>query len=294
MASLIFGARLSNASDALFRAWGSALSTALGTVLTRVPQTGDIDWATVNAPVTATTFQGFEVYRLNDSLQATAPLFFKFEYGSSNSASTISAIKLTIGKGVDGSGVITGVLQTAINVFSGYSTAASAASNCYISNGDGSGFVFSLQPDLDNRAGGFCCVERSRNSSGQATSDAVMLCSQAYNTLNNHINRFIAYNLETALAADNTGLFACPLHLSTDIGVTNGTVAQFFPVACIAPNGATWRSRMLLGAARQNASLGQPAESILYGQNYIGLGSGVQRADQRSGAYATYMIWWNP
>ena len=120
-----------------------------------------------------------------------------------------------------------------------------------------------------------------------------MLSFQTYGGSTTHTNRFIAYNLETSLAADGSGLFACPIALSTDIGVTNGTVAQFFPVACIASNGATWRSRMLLGAARQNASLGQPAESILYGQNYIGLGSGVQRADQRSGTYATYMIWWN-
>lgn len=290
MASLIFSARLSNASDALFRAWGSAVSTALGQMLTRVTQTGEINWATVNAPVATNTFQGFEVYRLNDSIQSTAPLFFKFEYGSL-STTTISAIRLTIGKSVDGSGSVSNVLQSAINVLGG-TGAATTSSNCYISNGDGSGFVFSLQPDFPSTCGGFCCVERSRNSIGQATADALMLSFQTYGQIA-HINRFIAYNLETTLAADNTGLFACPLPLSTDIGVTNGTVAQFFPVACIASNGATWRSRMLLGAARQNASLGQPAESILYGENYIGLGSGVQRADQRGGTYATYMIWWS-
>ena len=290
MASLIFGARLSNADTTLFRAWGSAVSTALGQMLTRVTQTGEINWATVNAPVATNTFQGFEVYRLNDSLQSTAPLFFKFEYGS-HSATTISAIRLTIGKSVDGSGSVSNVLQSAINVLGGNS-ATTTSSNCYISNGDGSGFVFSLQPDNPSLVGGFCCVERSRDSQGQPTADALMLSFQTYGQIS-HTNRFIAYNLETTLSADATGLFACPLILSTDVGVTNGTVAQFFPVACIAPNGATWRSRMLLGAARQNTSLGQPAESILYGQNYIGLGSGVQRADQRGGTYATYMIWWN-
>jgi len=291
MASLIFSARLSNADTTLFRAWGSAVSTALGQMLTRVTQTGEINWTTVNAPVAANTFQGFEVYRLNDSLQSTAPLFFKFEYGS-GLATAIPAIRLTIGKSVDGSGSVSNVLQSAINVLYGTS-ATTAASNCYISNGDGSGFVFSLQPDNPGLVGGFCCVERSRNSQGQPTADALMLSFQTYGQAN-HINRFIAYNLETTLAADNTGLFPCPLSLASDVGVTNGTVAQFFPVACIASNGATWRSRMLLGAARQNASLGQPAESILYGENYIGLGSGVQRADQRSGSFATYMIWWNP
>ena len=292
MASLIFGARLSNADTTLFRAWGSAVSAALGQMLTRVTQTGEINWATVNAPVATNTFQGFEVYRLNDSLQSTAPLFFKFEYGSAPSSAQLPAIKLTIGKSVDGSGSVSNVLQSAINVLSG-NNSASALSNCYISNGDGSGFVFSMQPDISSTIGGFCCVERSRNSQGQPTANALVLSFQTYGTSTTHTNRFIAYDLETALAADSTGLFACPLPLSTDIGVTNGTVAQFFPVACIAPNGATWRSRMLLGAARQNTSLGQPAESILYGQNYIGLGSGVQRADQRGGTYATYMIWWN-
>lgn len=290
MASLIFSARLSNADTTLFRAWGSAVSTALGQMLTRVTQTGDIDWATVTVPASG-SFAGSEVYRLNDALQATAPLFFKFEYGNGVWAG-IPAIRLTIGKSVDGNGNIGGVLQSAINVLSGNSS-ASASSNCYISNGDGSGFVFSMQPDISSTIGGFCCVERSRNQLGQPTANALMLAFQTYGTSTTHTNRFIAYNLETTLAADGGGLFACPLILSTDIGVTNGTVAQFFPVACIAPNGATWRSRMLLGAARQNASLGQPAESILYGQNYIGLGSGVQRADQRSGTYATYMIWWN-
>ena len=290
MASLIFGARLSNADNTLFRAWGSAVSTALGQMLTRVTQTGQINWTTVNAPVAANTFQGFEVYRLNDSLHSTAPVFLKFEYGSGAAAST-SAIRLTVGKGTDGSGNITGVLQSAINIFAADNISV-ALSNCYISNGDGSGFVFSLQPDNPVAQGGFCCVERSRNTVGQPTTSALMLAFQRYGTIT-HINRFIAYDLETSLAADGAGLFACPIALSTDIGVTNGTVAQFFPVACIAPNGATWRSRMLLGAARQNASLGQPAESILYGQNYIGLGSGVQRADQRGGSFATYMIWWN-
>jgi len=289
MASLIFSARLSNADTTLFRAWGSAVSTALGQMLTRVTQTGEINWATVTAPASGNTFQGFEVYRLNDSLHPTAPVFIKFEYGSSASAS-VHAIRITIGKGADGSGNITNVLQSAINATVSGGVAA-AASNCYISNGDSSGIVISLQPDAPSH-GGFFCLERSRNSVGQPTGDGLMFSCQT-NTSVTHTNRFIAYNLETTLAADNTGLFACPLILSTDIGVTNGTVAQFFPVACIASNGATWRSRMLLGAARQNASLGQPAESILYGQNYIGLGSGVQRADQRSGTYATYMIWWN-
>ena len=288
MASLIFSARLNNSTDALFRAWGLAVSNALAAILFKVTQSGEINWTTVTAPTSGNTSAGFEVYRFNDALHTTHPVYIRLDYCSA-SAVTLYTIRVTIGKGVDGSGNITNVLQSAINTLIGTGIPA-AASNCYISNGDSSGIVISLQPDISSH-GGFFCLERSRNSVGQPTGDGLMFSCQT-NTSATHINRFIAYNLETTLAADSTGLFACPLPLSTDIGVTNGTVAQFFPVACIAPNGATWRSRMLLGAARQNASLGQPAESILYGQNYIGLGSGVTRADQRGGVYATYMIWW--
>lgn len=289
MASLIFGARLNNSTDALFRAWGLAVSNALAAMLFKVTQSGEINWTTVTAPTSGNTSAGFEVYRFNDALHTTHPVYIRLDYCSASTA-TLYAIRVTIGKGVDGSGNITNVLQSTINTLAGSGSPA-AASNCYISNGDSSGIVISLQPDITSH-GGFFCLERSRNSVGQPTGDGLMFSCQT-NTSATHINRFIAYNLETTLAADGTGLFACPLSLATDIGVTNGTAAQFFPVACIAPNGATWRSRMLLGAARQNASLGQPAESILYGQNYIGLGSGVQRADQRSGAFASYMIWWN-
>lgn len=290
MSSLIFGTRLINLNDETFRAWGLALSNALSAMLARVPQANDIDWLTVSNPLTSTYATGSEVYRLNDALHSTHPVFLKFEYATAGSANRVR-IRLTVGKGADGNGNITGILQAPIVVFEANATAP-AASNSYISNGDGSGVVFSLQPDIPTMCGGFVCIERSRNSSGQATGDALLLAFATYGA-NTHTNRFIAYNLETALAADATGLFPCPLSLATDVGVTNGTVAQFFPVACIAPNGATWRSRMLLGAARQNASLGQPAESILFGENYIGLGAGVQRADQRSGSYATYMIWWS-
>ena len=290
MASLIFSARLSNSTDAFFRAWGLAVSNALTAMLFKVTQSGEINWTTVTAPTVGNTSAGFEVYRFNDALHTTHPVYIRLDYCSA-SIVTLYAIRVTIGKGVDGSGNITNVLQSTINTLVGNGSPA-AASNCYISNGDSSGIVISLQPDTSS-LGGFFCLERSRNSVGQPTGDGLMFSCQT-NTSATHINRFIAYNLETTLAADSTGLFACPLSLATDVGVTNGTVAQFFPVACIAPNGATWRSRMLLGAARQNASLGQPAESILYGETYIGLGSGVQRADQRSGTFATYMIWWNP
>ena len=83
MAKSIFGVAMSNSSVATFRAWGSALSAQIATMLTRVAQTGDIDWITVARPAGG-VYAGSEVYRFNDALQSAAPIFVKFEYGTSD------------------------------------------------------------------------------------------------------------------------------------------------------------------------------------------------------------------
>ena len=85
-------------TDAEFRAWVTAISNGFQALFTKVTQTGEINLATVLKPAGANTSQGFEVYRFNDSLQATAPIFFKVEYGSSSLAVTPSCW-LTVGKG---------------------------------------------------------------------------------------------------------------------------------------------------------------------------------------------------
>ena len=92
------------ANDAGFRAWGLVWSTnlaALGWVKTA--DTGQINWATVTKPGVANTVAGYEIWRMNDSLQGTAPIYIKIEYGT-GSAVTYSALWLTLGFSTDGAG----------------------------------------------------------------------------------------------------------------------------------------------------------------------------------------------
>lgn len=109
MTTSTYSTVINHTKDAGFRAWGSELSTALQTVgLVQTADTGQINWTTVTRPGTNTA-GGYEIYRFNDALQGTAPVFIKLEYGTSSSASN-PQLWLTVGTGSDGAGTITGTV----------------------------------------------------------------------------------------------------------------------------------------------------------------------------------------
>lgn len=97
-------------TDAKFRSWGSAVSAAIvASGLTVTADTGQINWTTVTRPTAANTKAGYEIYRFNDTAQATYPIYLRIDYGSSAQASGQGpATWLTVGTGSDGAGNITG------------------------------------------------------------------------------------------------------------------------------------------------------------------------------------------
>ena len=100
-----------------FRAWGSEFKAKLVAMgLTQTADTGQIDWTTVNRPATANTDAGYEVWRFNDSLQATAPIYFKIVYGTSGIDATRPRIDIQFGTGSNGSGTLTGLTSTSRGV----------------------------------------------------------------------------------------------------------------------------------------------------------------------------------
>lgn len=102
-----------NSTDAEFRAWGLAISTALSTVgLVQTADTGQVNWTTVVKPAGASTIAGYEVWRFNDAQQSGAPIFLKVEYGSA-AAATSPRVTITVGQGSNGSGSLTGTVSTA-------------------------------------------------------------------------------------------------------------------------------------------------------------------------------------
>lgn len=100
----------SNSTDAIWRAWVQFIHDTLITTGGWVDpgDTGQMTIASSAHPTVANTKTGYRIYRMADSLQGTAPVFMRVDYGSASNANT-PGIWLTIGQGSDGAGTITSI-----------------------------------------------------------------------------------------------------------------------------------------------------------------------------------------
>lgn len=287
MATSIFGLTFIMTDDATFRAFGSALSTQLGAMLTRVTTSNDINWASIARPSTGTYAATFEVYRFDDAAQTTYPIFLKFEYGQ---ASNGFLCRLTIAKACDGAGALTGIVFPATMIFSNTATNASPQ-NCYISNGDGHSLALSLFPATSQAMGGTLLIERAINTDGSVDGGSLWV-SYLISSTGSWNNYFCAYTAGT-YNNYNGGVFPAPIVLTSGQSLANGTITPYFPAACLAPNGKYWIPRVALGGALADCATGSVITSLLDGFTYIGLGNGGWKSDQRANAYSSLLMRWN-
>ncbi len=176
-------------TDAKFRTWGAAVSAAIAAAgLTQTADTGQANWTTATKPVATNTFMptagAYEIWRFNDSLQATKPVFIRVDYGSNGVASGNGpGTRLTIGTGTDGAGTITGVNTGAVQ--HGGSTVAptntaSVIQACYVAT---QGFFYlgaglNLVSGAANH-GGWWVIARTCDTSGATTGDGLVVTRQA-------------------------------------------------------------------------------------------------------------------
>lgn len=224
-------------TDAKFRTWGSAVSAALAAAgLTQTADTGQINWATVTKPVAITTKAGYEIWRFNDSLQSTRPIFFRIDYGSSSTSSGNSPNTwLTVGTGSDGAGNITGVgmavtsasgasatvTNTASLVGAAYSASAGA---CTILAG------LALITSTAHGHAGLWVIARTADSSGAPTGDGVAVT--AMRTTGGPEALCASYSPAVSYAARNPG---CGV-LSTSSSISSGSEVQLYRHYAIIPN----------------------------------------------------------
>lgn len=103
-----------------FQAWGSELNAKFAAVgMVQTADTGQINWSTVAIPGAANTAAGYEIWKLS-----SGNLYFKIEYGTGQTVA-IPSMWITVGTGSNGSGTLTGQLNT---------RAAMGASNAAITN----------------------------------------------------------------------------------------------------------------------------------------------------------------
>lgn len=223
-----------NTSDATFRAWGLAISTALQAVgLTKTTDTGQIDFTTVLTPGTANLARGYEMYRLTDSLNATKPVFMKIEYGS-GSAATYPGVWITFSNLTNGAGTLTGLLTCTRKQHFGVGSATGQP--CYFAS-DGSYLTMLLAPALytSNASGFFLMVllfDRSRDSAGAITNDGFHYFSTQAQA-SSVVQRYNAQQFGFAGVGANfisyasSGMFSFRLNARGETGDIAGNTSQY-------------------------------------------------------------------
>lgn len=186
MTTATTSAPCSQATNATFQAWVSEVVTALFTTigLTQTADTGQINPATVAAPGAGSTIQGYVIGRFNDTLQSTAPVFFKLEFGSGSGATNPLMI-ITIGTGSNGSGTLTGTLSTRVctnlNNIAGNSSTSFTSRFCYNATLGVFWFTFK-QGMVASSALATVIIGRSTNSSGASTADGAYILTYGNST----------------------------------------------------------------------------------------------------------------
>lgn len=260
MAHTTFSAAPNSSTAPLFRAWGSGLSGALATVgMVKASDLGQIDWATVPAPTSTNIVAGFEIWRFNDTLQATHPIYVKLTYGSSTAQNLARPmVGLSVGKGTDGAGNLIGVLFAEVQLGSalansnyGYSTNLNTG---LVATCSGKSCLTVVTNTGEGVAGSIAfIIERSRTNDGTPTGEGLTV-AYAMESLTNTDgtvqsaapNTFVA--IAYASGAANVGPIpvVVPYTIAGAVvgagaSLATGVIAPILPWLAFAPGLAPWQ-----------------------------------------------------
>lgn len=251
MSFVALSATVAQNTNATFQAWVTEVVNAIFTTLgvTQTADTGQINPATVTAPVATNTSQGYVIGRFNDALQATSPIFFKLEFGS-GSAIGNPQMWLTVGSSSNGSGTIGssggGAVTTRVGCFGGaapVSLVTNYTSRYVYLATTGIGYLgmcFKINGAALNAALGTWSIKRTNDVSGNATSNGVIVltsdntASASGGASTNAYIQCISYTTNTVYptAGPTNQWCACPtngiLGLTSTIEGTTGFICPAY------------------------------------------------------------------
>lgn len=211
---------------------GLFASVALAGGLVQTSDTGQTSAGSL-AGVNANTVAGYQIWRFNDALQATKPIYFKIEWGGGTLTYSMG-IWITIGTGSNGSGTITGTLfpRTHIPTAAGSSTAYVGTSVCSAST-NRLAMILGAYYATQNQTIvlGF---ERSKDASGNDTGDGLIYMS----TTSGGANWTAQYIPFVGTARSAQGYLTVPVPAGTG-SLASGNTVGFTPVLPFTMTGAT-------------------------------------------------------
>lgn len=225
-----------NSTDAGFRAWGSGISAALSACgLVQTADTGQVNWTTVTRPTGVPVFQGYEIWRFADALQATKPVFIKIEYGAITNALNAS-LAITVGTGSNGAGTLSGTVSARETFYIGASSVTSVTPSPYYACGDTSSIAFvstyiSAFGSAFSWGAGFC-IERSRDVNGTPNGDGLVFARFAV-AAGVRSAQYLSFTTNTA--SSTLTYWPIPLPSKVSGSFNTGTDVALFPMTVATP-----------------------------------------------------------
>lgn len=162
-------------TDANFRAWITILTNIIASAWVQTSDTGQINLATVVHPTITGANQGYQIWRMNDSLQSTTPCYLKLEYGASTIGAYYPGIWISVGTGTDGAGNLLG--SNGIRVFQ-YSSTANTTGTLKGSIDTNRMCLYIFYGNTSSQM--LFCVERTHNTAGADTSAGILCFTSGY------------------------------------------------------------------------------------------------------------------
>jgi hypothetical protein len=226
-----------NNTDANFRAWAQFIHDVFALGWVQTADTGQIDLTTVTVPTTANDKQGYEIWRMDDDLQADYPVYVRIDYGSAGAAGT-PGIWLAVGTGSDGAGNLTGVLMSAAGemgsanaLISSFSSGTNA-DNVMLGSADTDRIAVALFFDnlFSSGSGGPCFgIERLKDEGGLNVSTGLNV---TWSTTTGLIDRskVVYFSAPSPPRMDNYFAFVTGIGLTVSSWTTEVGVGVIYPM----------------------------------------------------------------
>lgn len=285
---------LDHTSDAGFRAWGAEFASKLSAAgLVQTADTGQVNWVTVTRPGVSTN-GGYEIWRMNDTQQATAPVFLRIDYGTGTNAA-MPRMQFTFGTASNGTGTITGTaLTTSRLAGTGVPASTVTAYQSYLCVTQGFfGFAWKVGSTTANVANHFLLFSRTVDTSGVATAIGATIIWGAGTVSTFTAYQFLRYASTAAAFTARTVINELPtcvpgIPSSSLVGTDNQAYLHWMAVPQVLP---------VLGfctIVRSEVSIGSTFTVTLVGSTshtYIGLGQPMTFEPSNNTAYGPAMLW---
>lgn len=169
--TIVWGNTNVSMTDAVFRSRCLSVHDALlmgGSGLVQTTDTGQMNFATVTVGGASSNTRGYTIYRFNDALQATSPIFIKVEWGVGATTGRMRAL-ISMGTGSNGSGTLTGPVTGQVEICGQCAASADPGGNHYVCSAPGFfAMAVCAANAIQNGPIGYLSISRTRDPTSDA------------------------------------------------------------------------------------------------------------------------------